>query len=37
MPTLGVNLIVAGIYRDGQYDGSALVQAAPVLVLGKRN
>ena len=35
--TLGVNLIVAGIYRDGQYDGSALVQAAPVLVLGKRN
>ena len=35
--TLGVNLIVAGIYRDGQYDGSALVQAAPVLGLGKRN
>ena len=35
--TLGINLIVAGVYRDGHLDNTILQQAAPVLVVGTRH
>ena len=35
--TLGVNLVIAGAYRDNQLDSNLLKQGIPVLVLGKRN
>ena len=35
--TLGVNLVIAGAYRDNQLDTNLLKQGIPVLVQGKRN
>ena len=35
--TLGVNLVIAGVYRDNQLDTNLLKQGIPVLVQGKRN